>query len=78
MIMTRELTEQEREILTMYARGRSSYVIAADLGLADRTVMNIARKVEAALGAQSRTHALALAIRKDIITLDDIFSPRTE
>jgi len=74
--MTGELTDRQKEILVLYARGRSTHAIACLLEMVSGTVLNTSKRIEGVLGAQNRTHAVVLAIRKGIITMDDIYPPR--
>jgi two-component system, NarL family, response regulator DevR len=59
-----ELTEQERRVLAHLAQGRSNRVIAAEMGLAEKTVRNYVSSILAKLSLASRSQAVAYAIRK--------------
>jgi DNA-binding CsgD family transcriptional regulator/PAS domain-containing protein len=58
-----ELTSREREVLTLLARGSSARAIAEAATLSPDTVRTHLRNAMKKLGARSRPHAIALAIR---------------
>lgn len=58
----KRLSEREREVLTLLARGGDNKSIAGELYLAPETVRNYTRSARMKLGARSRSHAIALAI----------------
>jgi DNA-binding NarL/FixJ family response regulator len=66
-----ELTEREREILTLVARGCANKEIAGELVISERTarthVSNILRK----LGLPSRTQAALFAVREGLVPEGD-------
>jgi HTH-type transcriptional regulator, bacterioopsin transcriptional activator and related proteins len=57
------LTFREREVLTLLARGSNAEAIAEQLTLSAETVRTHARNAMRKLGATSRPHAIALAIK---------------
>lgn len=57
------LTDREREVLTMLALGETNQTIASELHLSPETVRNYTRSARAKLGARSRSHAIAIAVR---------------
>lgn len=63
--------------LRMVANGLSSVQIAKRMGRSRDAVDNDMRTITAALGALSRTHAVAVAIRLGLIPLDDIQVPES-
>jgi DNA-binding CsgD family transcriptional regulator len=58
-----QLTFREREVLTLLARGATAEAIAEQASLAGETVRTHARNAMRKLGATSRPHAVALAIK---------------
>lgn len=56
------LTEREREVLALAAEGNADKVIAAQLGITDRTVRFHLSECQRRLGAASRAQAVAAAI----------------
>lgn len=63
------LSEAERRVLALVARGRSTDEAAAALALSPHTVRTHVRNVMRKLGASSRAHAVAIAIREAAIEL---------
>jgi LuxR family transcriptional regulator, quorum-sensing system regulator BjaR1 len=61
------LTGREREVLALLAQGRQLDEIALDLGIGTETVRTHLRKAGDRLGAANRTHAVAIAIRNQLI-----------
>jgi LuxR family quorum sensing-dependent transcriptional regulator len=61
------LTDRELEVLTWVARGKSAWEVGEILRIAKRTVDEHVRNATRKLGAASRTHAVALAIRDRLI-----------
>jgi PAS domain S-box-containing protein len=57
------LTRREREVLTLLARGANAEEIAADAVLSAETVRTHVRNAMRKLGARTRPHAVALAVR---------------
>jgi DNA-binding NarL/FixJ family response regulator len=64
-----DLTEREREVLSLLARGRSTDEIVAALALSPHTVRNHIRNVLTKLNAHSRLEGVAIAGRAGIISL---------
>jgi DNA-binding NarL/FixJ family response regulator len=58
-----ELTAREREVLTAMASGRRNGAIAAELGLAAKTVGNHVSAILAKLGVETRAEAVVVARR---------------
>jgi DNA-binding NarL/FixJ family response regulator len=69
--LTREreemLTQREREILQLLADGMSNADVAAKLFISQETVKSHVRHILAKLEADTRTHAVAIALREAII-----------
>jgi DNA-binding NarL/FixJ family response regulator len=57
------LTFREQEVLTLVAEGNSNKVVAAQLGIAERTVKNHLTFIMTKLNAMDRTHAVVKAVR---------------
>jgi DNA-binding CsgD family transcriptional regulator len=57
-----QLTERERELLELLARGLDNHQIAAHLEISEKTVRNHVSNVFAKLGVESRAQAIVLAI----------------
>ncbi|HZQ82744.1 MAG TPA: response regulator transcription factor [Gaiellaceae bacterium] len=65
---SRPLTSRESEILHLLAEGRSYASIAHTLHISAETVRTHAKHAKTKLGARTRTHAVALALRDSLIT----------
>ena len=57
------ITDREREVLSLVAEGYSNKLIAARLGIAERTVKNHLTYIMFKLRASDRTHAVVTAVR---------------
>jgi DNA-binding NarL/FixJ family response regulator len=68
------LTEREREVLDLMARGLSTVEIGSRVYLSERTVKSHVASVLAKLNASNRAHAVAIALRMGLIdpTLDEL------
>lgn len=64
------LTAREREILQLIANGLSGEAVAEELFLSGETVRTHVRNAVAKLGASSRAHAVAIALRRGEIEFD--------
>jgi two-component system, NarL family, response regulator len=64
---SRILTERQRQILQMYADGAHTERVAETLGLSTETVRTHTKRILAKLNARTRTHAVAEAIRVQVI-----------
>ncbi|TQN42955.1 LuxR family two component transcriptional regulator [Blastococcus colisei] len=62
-----ELTEREREILDLLARGLSNADIAQELTISVHTVRNHVANLSAKLGAHSKLEVLAIAVREGLV-----------
>lgn len=62
------LTQREREVLRLLADGLANDAIGAELGISTETVRTHIRKAMAKLDADTRTHAVATALRHSLIS----------
>ncbi len=62
-----DLTDREREILVLLARGMANAVIAAQLHLSVNTVRNYVQAILTKLDAHSKLEAVATAVRENVI-----------
>jgi len=67
-----DLTEQERRVLAHVANGKSNRDIAANMGLAEKTVRNYVSSLLAKLSLESRAQAAGYAIRHRLPELDEV------
>lgn len=70
-----DLTDREMEVLRLMATGRTSGEIAADLFLSTNTVRHHVQAVLQKLQAHSKLEAVAIALRTEIITVEDDLGP---
>jgi DNA-binding NarL/FixJ family response regulator len=62
------LTQREREVLRLLADGCANDAIGAELGISVETVRTHIRKAMDKLDADTRTHAVATALRQSLIS----------
>jgi DNA-binding NarL/FixJ family response regulator len=62
-----ELTPRESQVMGEMATGAANRDIAVTLGIAEETVKVHVKSILAKLGANDRTHAVAIAIRRGIV-----------
>lgn len=62
------LTKREREVLRLLADGHANDAIGAQLGISTETVRTHIRKAMAKLDADTRTEAVATALRQSLIS----------
>jgi LuxR family quorum sensing-dependent transcriptional regulator len=63
------LTAREREVLTWAAQGKSAWEIGEILAISKRTVDEHCHTAVRKLGAVNRTHAVAIALRQQLLSL---------
>lgn len=61
------LSPRERQILALVAEGATDREIAGHLSLSRETVSWYVKQIRARLDARSRAHAVALALRDDLL-----------
>jgi DNA-binding NarL/FixJ family response regulator len=63
------LTPREADVLRLVAQGNANKAIAAQLSLTEETVKSHIRNILGKLGANDRTHAVAIGLKRGIIEL---------
>ena len=63
------LTERELDVLRQVAAGNANKIIADHLEISEETVKAHMRKILSKLGANDRTHAVAIALKRGIIEI---------
>jgi len=63
------LTERETVVLSCVAAGNSNKLVAQSLSITEETVKAHMKNIMAKLAARDRTHAVAIAMRRGIITM---------
>lgn len=61
------LTTREQSVLALFAAGKVTREVAKELAYSERTVKSVLHEAVAKLGAQSRTQAIAFAVRDGFI-----------
>ena len=61
------LSERQMQVLALVAEGSTDKEIALQLGLSAKTISSYMKHIRARLGAQSRAHAVALAMRQGLL-----------
>ncbi len=64
------LTSREKEVLNWLKDGKSSWDISVILSISERTVNFHVNNIMMKLDAVSRTHAVAIAVRKGLVNID--------
>jgi DNA-binding NarL/FixJ family response regulator len=67
-----QLTAREMEVLRLVAGGQSNKRVAAQLCISEETVKSHMKNILPKMGANDRTHAVALAIGRGIVPTPDI------
>ncbi len=70
-----ELTEREQEVLRQLALGRTNHEIATALTVSDETVKTHVGNILTKLQLAHRTQAVIYALKKGLISLDEIDLP---
>ena len=63
------LSSREIDVLRLIAAGNANKEIAGQLGIAEETVKSHVKNILAKLGANDRTHAVTIALKRGIIEL---------
>ena len=61
------LTEREVEVLLLVAAGNANKIVADQLAISEETVKGHMRSILSKLGANDRTHAVTIALKRGII-----------
>jgi DNA-binding CsgD family transcriptional regulator len=61
------LTDRERQVVALIADGHPLREVAAEVCYSERTVKNTLHSAVVKLGARSRAHAVAIAVREGLI-----------
>ena len=72
-----DLTEREREVLKLLAKGLSNAQIADHLGVSPHTIRNHVSRIFSKLNVSSRTEAATLAIQYKLVDLTQKTEPKT-
>lgn len=67
-----DLSEREREVLTLVAQGKSNKEIGATLYLTETTVKGYVSAILGKLHVTDRTQAALLAVRYGLVNIDDV------
>jgi DNA-binding NarL/FixJ family response regulator len=62
-----QLSVREQQVLRLIADGHATREVAAELCYSERTIKNVLHDVATKLGARSRSHAVAHAVREGLI-----------
>jgi DNA-binding NarL/FixJ family response regulator len=63
------LSEREIDVLSLIAAGNSNRLIADQLKIVEDTVKGHVKRILAKLGANDRTHAVTVGLKRGIIAL---------
>lgn len=65
------LTPRQLEVLSLVAQGATDNEIALQLAISVHTVSEHVRAIRKALGARSRSHAIALAFQRSVLNFPE-------
>lgn len=65
-----DLTARELEVLTLVATGNANKMIADQLGVSEGTIKGHIRNILGKLGANDRTHAVTIALKRGILQME--------
>ena len=68
-MLFRSLTAREIDVLRLIASGNANKVIAAELAITEETVKSHVTNILSKLGANDRTHAVTIGLKRGIIEL---------
>jgi DNA-binding NarL/FixJ family response regulator len=63
------LTSREIEVLRLIAAGKPNKLVASDLAITEETVKGHVKNILSKLGANDRTHAVTIALKRGIIEI---------
>lgn len=69
--MVEPLTDREREVLVLVARGETNKAIGRQLGISERTARTHVSNILGKLGLASRTQAALYAVREGLVSASD-------
>jgi DNA-binding NarL/FixJ family response regulator len=64
-----QLTSREMEVLRLIAAGNANKLVASELSITEETVKGHVKNILSKLGANDRTHAVTIAIKRGIIEI---------
>lgn len=68
-----KLSSREVETLIWAARGKTAEETGTEMFLSGETIKGYRKRANAKLSADSTTHALAIALRDGIVSIEEIF-----
>lgn len=66
------LSEREKEVVRLAARGLNNKAIGLELFLGENTIKTHLRRLSVKLGARNRAHAVALLVLQGVVTREDV------
>lgn len=70
------LTSMQQSVLSLLAKGYSNHQISTALNIGTSTVKNHVSSILGKLGAQNRTEAILISLKREIVSLPDALSER--